>query len=111
MNLNNISQKWKDVASKLAANGLPVLMLRDPLTKKASLPFTMVTLSIVLVVVGIVGKLSMLVGGIDKGLALQFLTTSAALYFGHSWVSQTTIEPDGQTKKTDLKTGDSDAGQ
>jgi hypothetical protein len=104
VNLNNISQKWKDAAAKLATYGVPMLMLRDPLTKKASLPFTMVTLAIMLVVIGIVGKLSALVGGIDKGLAVQFLTTSAALYFGHSWVSQTTTEPDGTVEKTDLKT-------
>ena len=89
---------------RLAEYGVPILMLRDPFVKKPSLPFTMMILSIILVVSGIVGRLSTLMGGIDKGMALQFLTTSAALYFGHSWVSQETIGPDGKIEKTSLKT-------
>lgn len=89
----------------LADKGLPILMLRDPLSKRASLPFTMVVISLILVIIGIVGKLSMLVGGIDKSNAMQFLSTSAALYFGHSWVHRETTDDSGRTQDFDVKTG------
>jgi hypothetical protein len=104
MDLKNITKAWQKVVLKLADYGIPTFILRDPFAKRPSLPFTMVILSIVLVVLGIVGKLNALVGGIDKNEAMQFLTTSCALYFGHSWVHNTTKAPDGSSESTEIKT-------
>jgi uncharacterized membrane protein len=104
MNLQKITSSWNAAMLKLADYGIPIFMLRDPYTKKPSLPFTMMILSIILVVVAMVGKLSALVGGIDKGSAMQFLTTSAALYFGHSWVHNETTNARGQIESTEIKT-------
>jgi uncharacterized membrane protein len=106
MNLEKIRAKLKAASLKLADYGIPTPILRDPFTKRASLPFSMMVISIVLVVIGIVGKLSDLVGGIDKGTAMQFLTTSAALYFGHSWVHNETKDGLGRTESSDIKTGE-----
>ena len=113
MTLEKIRAAMKTASLKLADYGIPMLMLRDPFTKRASLPFSMMVIAIVLVVIGIIGKLSALVGGIDKGSAMQFLTTSAALYFGHSWVHNETTSPSGQVESSEIKTGqpgDKDVG-
>ena len=111
MNLQKITAAWKTVVVKLANQGIPVPLIMDPYTKKPSLPFTMVVLAIVLVAIGIVGKLNTLVGGVDKGSALQFLTTSAALYFGHSMVTSSTTSSSSKTQDTKLKTDDTNPGK
>jgi hypothetical protein len=87
MGWRKISNSWNNVMLRLVDYGVPILILRDPFTQRPSLPFTMMVLSIVLEVISMVGHLSALVGGIDKGSAFQFLTTSAALYCGHSMVN------------------------
>jgi len=111
MRLEKVRATLKNLSLRLADYGIPMLMLRDPFTKKASLPFSMMVISIVLVVIGIVGKLSILVGGIDKGSAMQFLTTSAALYFGHSWVHNETTDNLGRTESSDIKTDQPDKNE
>ena len=90
---------------KLAEYGIPVLIFRDPFSKKPSMPFSMMIVSITLVVCGIVGKLSHVVGGIDMPNAMQFLSTSAALYFGHTWVHK---ETKNGADTLEVKTGDTD---
>ena len=98
MGLQKISNSWNALMLKLVDYGIPVLILRDPFSQRPSLPFTMMILAILLEVMSMVGRLSALVGGIDKGSALQFLTTSAALYFGHSWVNTSTPTSTGPTQ-------------
>lgn len=95
MSLQKIRAALKSASLRLADYGIPVPMLRDPFTKRSSLPFTMAIIALVLVIVGIVGKLKVLVGGIDMVNAMQFLSTSAALYFGHSWVHKETSDLKG----------------
>jgi len=87
MNLHKVTNSWNAMMLRMADYGVPILMLRDPFTQRPSLPFTMMILAIILEVVSMVGNLSALVGGVDRGSAFQFLTTSAALYCGHSLVN------------------------
>ena len=86
--------------------GIPIPLVRDPSTKSGSVPLTLVILSSVLVAVGIVGKWSKHLDGIDMASAMQFFYTSCSLYFGHSWVHKETIGADGKTQDLDIKTGD-----
>ena len=104
MKLKKIRADFRAATLKLADYGIPVPMFRDPFTKRSSLPFTMAIIAIILVVIGIVGKLSIIVGGIDMPNAMQFLSTSAALYFGHSWVHKETTDAEGRTQTLDIKT-------
>lgn len=91
MYLKKITNSWNTTMLRLADYGVPILMLRDPFTQRPSLPFTMMILAIVLEVMSMVGNLSTLVGGIDRSSAFQFLTTSAALYCGHSLVNSSSV--------------------
>jgi hypothetical protein len=111
MNLKQITDGWKSLAGKMNSNGIPIPLARDPSTNKGSVPFTLVLLSTLLIVVGIVGKWSGHLGGIDMAAAMQFFYTSCSLFFGHSWVHQETRLPDGKIQDLDLKTGDENKPQ
>lgn len=84
MNLNNISQKWKNFVVQMNDKGVPVPLLRYKGQGNPALTVFMV--SSMLVVVGIVGKWAGHLGGIDMNNAMQFFYASSTLFFGHSWV-------------------------
>ncbi len=92
---------WIKFVNELNSKGIPVPLLRYK--DQANPAFTLLGISTILVTVGIVGKWSGKLGGIDESMAMQFFTTSVALFFGHSWVSQVTTESNGKTKELDLK--------
>ena len=68
--------------------GIPVPMARDPKTKEGSVSLSLVVVSALLVVVGIVGKWSGKMGGIDMGYAMQFFWTTCSLYWGRKFQSK-----------------------
>jgi hypothetical protein len=72
----------KALASKLNLLGFPMPTVRDPKSGFGSISLTLVFISSLLVIVGIVGKWSGRFGGIDMTYAMQFLWTSCSLYFG-----------------------------
>lgn len=106
MNLKQITDGWKILSGKMNSLGIPIPLARDPSTGKGSVPFTLVFISTLLIVAGIVGKWSGHLGGIDMNSAMQFFYTSCSLFFGHSWVHQETKLSNGKVQELDLKTGD-----
>lgn len=86
MKLSTILGKWKQFIVKMNDKGIPVPMVRDPNTLEGSVSLSLVCVSTLLVVIGIVGKWSGHLGGIDMVNAMQFFYASCTLYFGHSWV-------------------------
>lgn len=86
MKLSAILSKWKKFVVSMNDKGIPVPMVRDPNTLEGSVSLSLVCVSTLLVVVGIVGKWSGHLGGIDMVNAMQFFYASCTLYFGHSWV-------------------------
>ena len=82
MNFNDISQKIKDFTNKLAVNGVPLLFVRDPKTSIGSVSLTLVIVSFTMVVVGLVGKWSKTLDGIDLNQALNLFYACSALYWG-----------------------------
>lgn len=99
MPIKKIFEKWKQIVRAANDRGVPLPMVRDPNTLEGSVSLTLVCMSSFLVVVGIVGKASGLIGGIDMNSAFNFFYASTTLYFGHSWVHK---EPksDPASKKT-----------
>ena len=94
MNLQVIKQKWIELISKANANGIPLPMVRDPKTGRGDVALTLVVMSSALVMIGLMGKWSGKLGGIDVANALQFFYASSGLYWARK------LSTDG--KKTEI---------
>lgn len=96
-------EKWKEIVSKANSVGVPVPTVRDPKTGAGSISLTLVFVSSMLVIMGIVGKWSNMAGTIDMSNAMEFFYASAALYFGRQWQgksstkSETPADPQSPT--------------
>ena len=86
LRMRNLFKRWKEFVIKMNDKGIPIPMVRDPNTLEGSVSLSLVCVSTLLIVVGIVGKWSGHLGGIDMVNAMQFFYASCTLYFGHSWV-------------------------
>lgn len=86
MNVNDLVKKWKQFVAKMNDKGVPLPMVRNPNTGEGDVALTLVVMSSFLMVVGIVGKWSGWLGGIDMQTAKEFFYASCTLFFGHSWV-------------------------
>ena len=95
MKISAMLNKWKQFVVRMNDKGIPVPMVRDPNTLEGSVSLSLVCVSTLLVVVGIVGKWSGKLGGIDMVNAMQFFYASCTLYFGHSWVHKSEETPKG----------------
>jgi hypothetical protein len=93
MNLSDLKDKWLDLVSAANSKGIPLPHIRDPKTGMGSVSLTLVTYSTILVIIGIIGKWSGKLGGIDINSALQFFYASCALYFGRNLSSKQSVLP------------------
>ena len=84
MDLNKAAQWWKNFVGSMNAKGVPVPMVR--FRGEGNPALTLVFVSAGLIVVGIVGKWSGRLGGIDMASAMQFFFASCTLFFGHSFI-------------------------
>lgn len=80
--------KWKILVEKANSMGVPLPTVRDPKTGTGSISLTLVFISSLLVIIGIVGKWSNIAGNIDMNNAMEFLYASLGLYFGRQWQSK-----------------------
>lgn len=84
-------KKLKELQDRLTEfctkKGLPVPVLRDPVTQQPSASFTLLVVSSGLVIFGLINKAAKLVDGIDMDNALQFFGICAGLYFGRKLTS------------------------
>jgi hypothetical protein len=84
--------------------GIPLPMVRDPKTEIGSVSLTLVFISSVMVILGLVGKWSGRLGVVDINNALEFFYASSFLYFGRNWrtgASSTDLE-EGESSKNKL---------
>ncbi len=84
-------EKLKELQRKLVdwctKQGIPVPILRDPITQKPSASFTLLVISSGLVIFGLLNKVAKLVDGVDIENAMQFFYACAGLYFGRKLTS------------------------
>jgi hypothetical protein len=84
-------KKLKEFQGKLlnwcTKRGIPVPVLRDPVSQKPSASFTLLVISSGLVIFGLLNKVANLVDGVDIENALQFFYACAGLYFGRKLTS------------------------
>lgn len=77
--IKELQRRFVDWCTK---QGIPVPILRDPITQKPSASFTLLVVSSGLVIFGLLNKIAKLVDGVDIDNALQFFYACAGLYFG-----------------------------
>ena len=77
-----ITERWKKFVQDMNANGVPLPMIKDPKTGRGSVSLTLVFISFNLVIIGLIGKYSKMLEGVDVGQAIQLFSICAALYFG-----------------------------
>ena len=82
MDIRKLLDGWKGFVGRMNDLGIPAPTIRDPKTNEGSVSLTLVFVSSILVIIGIVGRWSGKLGGIDMGYAMQFLWTSCSLYWG-----------------------------
>jgi hypothetical protein len=88
MNFKKFLSDGKAFIARMNDKGVPAPMIRDPKTLEGSVSLTLVFLSSVLVIVGVIGKWSGKLGGIDMSYAMQFFWTSCSLYWGRKFQSK-----------------------
>lgn len=77
-------ENFKSYILKLQNNGIPVILLQDPLTKKPGVSFSLLMVSFVLSVFALINKFAKIVEGVDVDNSLELLIICASLYFGRS---------------------------
>ena len=78
--LDKIKQKLQELQEK----GLPIVFLRDPLTKLPSVSLTLLLIAFALSVFSLINKFAKIVDGVDVDNTLELLIVTASLYFGRS---------------------------
>lgn len=85
MTLQELKDKWKKITSDMNQRGVPMPTIRDPKTGFGSVSLTLVFISSVIVVAGIIGKSAGVLGGLDMNSAMEFFWTAVSLYFGRQF--------------------------
>lgn len=83
--LQELLKKLKQLVILCNTYGIPLPLVRDPKTKQGSVSLTLVFISSIMVILGLVGKWSGHFGTIDINNALEFFYASSFLYFGRNW--------------------------
>lgn len=97
---------WKKVVNRFNNKGIPLPTVRDPKTGRGSVSLTLVFISFNVVLIGVVGKWSGSLGGIDIAQALNLFYACAALYWGRKFQggeAQIGESDSNKEDKTDLK--------
>lgn len=93
--------KLKSLINRLNQYGIPIPMIKDPRTGKASVTLTMMVLSFNTALLGQLGKFTNLLGNVDMTSAMSLFVATSALYLGRKFQSngkETTIEPSNEGK-------------
>lgn len=74
-------EQLKELLEKLNSKGFPIPTLRDPLTQSPSISLTLTFISFNIVVIGLIGKISGYLGGIDLDQSIVLFGVCASLYW------------------------------
>ena len=85
MDIKELGRKWKSFVRDMNAKGVPVPTIRDPKTGFGSISLTLVFISSVIVIAGILGKTAGMLGGLDMDAAMNFFWTATSLYWGRQF--------------------------
>jgi hypothetical protein len=85
--VKKLKELQKNLVDWCTKKGVPVPVLRDPVSQQPSASFTLLVVSSGLVIFGLLNKVAKLVDGVDIDNALQFFYACAGLYFGRKLTS------------------------
>lgn len=85
MSISELKNKWFAFVERMNEKGIPVPTIRDPKTKFGSISLTLVFISSVIVIAGIIGKSAGVLGGLDMNAAMEFFWTAVSLYWGRQF--------------------------
>lgn len=90
--MNEVLEKLRGFINKLNEKGIPMPMVRDPLTGKSSVSLTLLFLSSCYVQLALINKFAKVFEGVDIDNSLEFFMICAGLYFGRSISKKTQPE-------------------
>jgi hypothetical protein len=85
-------EKLKQLMAYLSEKGVPLALIRDPLTQKPSVSLTMLVISFTLAILSLLNKFVKIVDGMDVDNTLELLIITASLYFGRSLSKKMDVE-------------------
>lgn len=74
--------KLKEVVQFMNEKGIPIPVVRDPLFQTPSVTLTTVVVSFGMCVIGLIGKASGFLGGVDMSQALTLFGIASGIYLG-----------------------------
>ena len=74
--------KLKELVNYMNSKGIPIPVVRDPLFQTPSVTLTTVVVSFGMCVIGLIGKASGFLGGVDMSQALTLFGISCGIYLG-----------------------------
>ena len=74
--------EFKLFLNKLTNLGIPLMWIRDPITKLPSDSLTFLVISFSFIILALISKFTSIVTGIDVQTALSLFYANSALYFG-----------------------------
>jgi len=77
-------EKLKEHIKQLQEKGLPLVFLRDPISKLPSVSLSLLIISFLLSVFSLINKFAKVVDGVDVDNTLELLVITSSLYFGRS---------------------------
>lgn len=92
-------EQLKNKLKEIQEQGLYIAFLRDPVTKQPSVTLSLLIVSALIVILGLIEKTSKLMGGIDIDNSLSFFYACAGIYLGRKITgNKVTIEPQQEKK-------------
>lgn len=79
--------KIKEIIDKMNSRGIPAPMVRDPVSQIPSVTLTMVVVSFGMCVIGLIGKASGFLGGVDMSQAITLFGVAGGMYLGRRFQS------------------------
>lgn len=92
--------KLKQILNLMNKAGIPIPLLRDPKSGTGSITYTFLWISGNVVLLGLIGKFSHFLDGVDIQQSIYFFMVCAGLYFG-----RTASLPSGASLKNDNTEG------
>lgn len=91
--------KIKEFVLRLNEIGIPVPIIRDGVTGKPSLTFTLCYINGIIALGGLIGKITKLTDGVDLDSAKEMLIVTGSLYLGRTLTRGLSDKPQKEENK------------
>lgn len=81
MKLVHMKDAWVRFVNNMNTKGIPIPLVRDPKTGRGDVALTLVFISSIWFQIGLIGKWSGALGGINMSEAFEFFVSACSLYW------------------------------